>query len=97
MAQADAVTAAQERTGEVWGKADRGSDFPTVDAWVGHLPAGRTGVEFKTDAPPVDGSPPEKAKWRGGHAGVRVEVEHGTEFAKISVEILKVRYSERAG
>lgn len=44
--QDDATTRVQQASGEIWGKADRGSSFPSVDAWVGPLPKGKPGIEF---------------------------------------------------
>jgi len=42
-AQSDEVTRQQIETEELWGRPDRGSDRPSVDAWVGALPPGRPG------------------------------------------------------
>lgn len=86
--QNDAVSRAQLESGELWGRPNRGSDFPSVDAWVGELPAGRHGIEFWTDVPPSPGSPPDRVRWRGPRAGVSIEGG----WAKIRATITKVRW-----
>jgi hypothetical protein len=56
----------------VWGRANRGSDTPSVDAWDGPLPADRHGIEFYTDVSPSPGSPPQRARWLGPRQGVSI-------------------------
>jgi hypothetical protein len=87
-AQDDDTTRRQQESGELWGKPDRGSDFPSVDAWTGPLPDGEPGVEFWTDVKPDDGQPPGRAKWRGPRLGVRIDGE----WAKIRGTITKTRF-----
>lgn len=87
-AQDDATTRKQLASGEVWGRANRGSDRPSVDAWDGHLPADRHGIEFYTDVPPSPGSPPQRARWLGPRHGVLVSGG----WAKIPVTITKARF-----
>lgn len=70
-AQTDATTLQQLASGEVHGHPDRGSDTPSVDAWVGELPEGRAGIEFYTDAAPDAGLPPIRSRWSGNRPGVR--------------------------
>jgi hypothetical protein len=55
--QDDATTRNQLESEEVWGRANRGSDIPSVDAWVGPHPADRNGIEFYTDVEPSPDSP----------------------------------------
>lgn len=74
-------------SGEIWGTADRGSSNPSVDAWEGHLPDDKPGVEFYTDAIPTPGQPPGWARWLGGR-GVRIEGD----WAKITATITKTRF-----
>jgi hypothetical protein len=50
--QDNATIEKQLNSGEIWGKADRGSFEPSVDAYVGHLPPTKHGVEFYTDVEP---------------------------------------------
>jgi hypothetical protein len=60
----DNTTRLQQVSGEIWGKPDRGSNFPSVDAWVGPLPDDKPGIEFYTDVQPSPGSPPHSAMER---------------------------------
>jgi hypothetical protein len=86
--QDNATTQAQLNSGEIWGKANRGADQPSVDAWVGPPPAGKHGVEFYTDASPSPGTPSDRARWRGPRNGVRIA---GT-WAKITATITNTRF-----
>jgi hypothetical protein len=83
--QTPEVAAKQEATGEVWGRAARGSDLAKVKAYAGPLPAGRRGVEFTTDMPPDEGCPPDLPTWRAGREGVTVEGD----YARIRVRVTK--------
>ncbi|MGH7719612.1 MAG: RHS repeat-associated core domain-containing protein, partial [Gemmatimonadaceae bacterium] len=74
-----------QESGELWGRANRGSDNPSVDAYVGPLPQGTRGIEFTTTVPPDKGTPPWRARWTGPRPGVRVEGE----YAKIPVCVTK--------
>lgn len=85
--QDDATTIAQRNIGELWGQANRWADEPSVDAYEGHLPEGKHGVEFWTDVEPDPGSPPGKARWLGPRPGVKVE----DGWAKIRGTITKTR------
>ena len=78
-------TREQVRTGEVWGRPARHRDIPKVKAYVGPLPPGRKGVEFRTAALPDAGSPPEKIFWTGPRDGVRVE----DGYAKITIVVVR--------
>ena len=78
----------QKASKEVWGRANRGSFHPSVDAYRGNLPVNRIGIEFYTDVEPSPGSPPGKARWLGPRPGVRIEGE----WAKIAVNITDARY-----
>jgi hypothetical protein len=65
---------------ELWGHESRYGG-PSVRAYVGPLPLGVRGIEFRTDCPPDHGSPPSKASWTPSRPGVRLE--HG--IAKLRV------------
>ena len=86
--QDNATTQAQLTSGEIWGKANRGANEPSVDAWTGALPTGKHGVEFYTEVRPSPGSPPDRARWRGPRAGVRIEGP----WAKIAATITNWRF-----
>jgi hypothetical protein len=88
--QDDETTKRQLESGELWGRPDRGSDRPSVDAWHGELPEDTHGVEFWTDVPPDPGQPPGRARWSGRRPGVRVD----DEWAKIRGRITKWRLQE---
>lgn len=87
--QDNATTQAQLSSGEIWGKANRGSNDPSVDGWVGSLPAAKHGVEFYTDVRPSPGSPPGYARWLGPRPGVRIEGQ----WAKIRATITDTRFT----
>jgi hypothetical protein len=88
--QTKEVAAQQSTSGEVWGRTPRGSAWPQVQAYVGHLPADRNGIEFYTDIEPNPGGKPTEVRWSGG--GPRAGVRTDGEFAKISCVITLVRY-----
>ena len=88
--QPDDIARLQERTGEVWGSYNRDlmggrAPFPSVDAYVGALPAGARGIEFVTDVPPDPRSPPGRARWTGPRDGVIIEGD----YAKIRVRVTR--------
>lgn len=87
--QRPSVAAEQQRTGEVWGSFNRvmggWSPFPSVDAYVGPLRDGETGIEFTTDVPPDGNTSRYRARWTGPRDGVIVEGE----YAKIKVAVTK--------
>jgi hypothetical protein len=87
--QDDDTIRKQKASQEVWGKANRGSFHPSVDAYRGNLPANRHGIEFYTDVEPTPGSPPGKARWLGPRRGVRIEGD----WAKIAVNITVWRFN----
>ena len=68
---------------EIWGRARRQSDIPQVQAYLGPLPAGAKGIEFRTAASPDQGT--VHARWTGPREGVRVE----DGFCKIACRITK--------
>lgn len=78
-------TAKQEASGEIWGKAPRGSDIPKVQAYSGPLKDGQRSIEFTTDVPPDRGGFPRLPEWSGPRDGVAVDGE----FARITVRITK--------
>lgn len=63
--QDDDTIRKQQALREIWGRANRGSFRPSVDAYVGPLPDHKYGVEFYTDVQPTPGSPPGTARWLG--------------------------------
>ena len=83
--QTDEDADLQAATSELWGRPRQFSDIPQVQAWVGPLPEGESGVEFTTAVPPDPFLPPGHARWTGPRDGVRVEGE----FAKISVRLTR--------
>lgn len=83
--QTEEAARKQEQTGEVWGRARRGGNEPSVKAYRGPLPDGSRGVEFVTSVPPDIGCPPGRVDWTGPREGVTVE----DEFAKIKVRVTK--------
>ncbi len=86
--QDDQTTARQLRTGELWGRADRWSDMPSVDAYTGPLPGWRShGVEFWTDVEPSPGTRSALARWLGPRPGVEIDGE----WAKIRGRITRAR------
>lgn len=79
------TAAKQRRSGAVWGRPNRGSDMPSVDAYEGPLPSGKRGIEFETSVTPNRGSPPGRARWYGDRPGLRNE----DGFAKLCVRVTK--------
>ena len=75
----------QEESGEVWGRAARGSDIPKVKAYAGPLPSGKRGIEFVTSLRPDFGGARGSPQWSGTRDGVELDGE----FAKIKVRITK--------
>jgi len=72
------------KTGEVWGQAPRNffnSSIPKVKAYLGHIPAGTTDVEFYTNVPPDPHGIPGRPTWSG-----RINED----WHKISVVVTKV-------
>lgn len=61
--------------------------IPRVKAYIGALPAGRSGIEFTTSIEPDRGSPPGQVSWSEGRPGV-LTLEPN-ELVVISVTILK--------
>jgi hypothetical protein len=80
------------RSRELCGQANRGSQIPSVDAYVGALPDDAIGMEFVSDVPPDPGSPPGRARWTGPRPGVAVFTDDdGVEWAAIPVEVTQIR------
>jgi hypothetical protein len=85
--QTSADAKAQAASGEIWGRAARGSSIACVKAYRNALPAHRRGIEFVTPIPPTPGSgTPYEARWYLGIPGVR---QNSAGFAVISVTITK--------
>lgn len=82
-------------TGIVGGKRARNiyaGSQPKVKAFVGPLPAGKTGIEFYSAAPPDEQTPPHRAEWSKGAPGV-AELEpdpiDGEEVVGIRVRVTR--------
>jgi hypothetical protein len=87
--QTSEVAKAMEESGELWGKAPRGSDIPTVQAYEGPLPPEAKGVEFTTKVPPDSGGVDVRPGWSGKREGVgSKETDHG-DFATIPIKVIK--------
>jgi RHS repeat-associated protein len=84
------IAAAQQASGEIWGRTPRGGDVPTVQAYEGPLPEGTRGVEFTTDAPPSSVNPgSSEARWREGSPGVESRTVNGEDFAVIGCTVTR--------
>jgi hypothetical protein len=89
--QTSADAARQVQSQEIWGTHNRDmmggrSPMPSVDAFVGPLPAGTRGIEFETDVAPDPSTPPWHARWTGPREGVRIQAD----YARIAVRITRV-------
>ena len=58
--------------GKICGGINRWSSWPSVDAYVGRLPAAVSGIEFETSTDPDAGSAPGYARWSGPRTGVSI-------------------------
>jgi RHS repeat-associated protein len=83
--QSPKVARLQETSGEIWGRAPRGSDIPKVQAYAGPLPPGARGIEFTTSVAPDPYGMPHLPTWSGPRPGVRVE----NDFAKIACTVTR--------
>jgi hypothetical protein len=88
--QTNEVAKLQEQSMQILGLPARGSDIPTVKAYVGPLPKGSRGVEFYCDIDPENGSPPGKAYWYLSSPGVILHVDGDKEFAMINVSEVRI-------
>ena len=61
--------------------------FPKVKAYEGHLPEGRTGIEFYTPVEPDPGRVPGCPVWSGPRPGVS-SVENDPDLVLIAVRIV---------
>ncbi|MFN0096541.1 MAG: hypothetical protein ACKVVT_17420, partial [Dehalococcoidia bacterium] len=88
--QTVADAAAQEATGELWGRGSFQSDFPCAKAYAGPLPDGARGIEFWTAVPPND-HPKTRPFARWGRFGRRdpEEVQERDGFAIIRIRVTK--------
>ena len=80
----------QVASGEIWGSTPKnGGMCPTVQAYPGHLAAGRRGIEFTTDIESAKGSCPIEARWYlGTTPGVEERFdEDGNQYACITAEV----------
>jgi hypothetical protein len=78
-----------QASGEIWGRGYQGST-PSVNAWMGALPASQRGIEFATDAVLNKGLPPGLAMWTFGNPGVMLRTADGLDYGAIQVTILKM-------
>ena len=62
--------------------------FPKVKAYEGHLPDGRTGIEFYTPVEPDPGRVPGCPVWSGPRSGVS-SAESDPEMVLIAVRIVR--------
>lgn len=86
--QTDRDALLQALGGEIWGRTPRGSAWPKVQAYLGPLPLDEAGIEFYTAAEPDPGDHPTRAGWTGPRPGVRLDGE----FAKITVDVVLIRF-----
>ena len=78
----------QVASGEIWGKAARGSDLPAVKAYNGGLPPGERGINFETAVAPHHLGTPFESKWYLNlTAGVLHRMKDGIDFAAIPADI----------
>lgn len=85
--QSDEDAYKMQASGELWGKAPRGSATPQPKAYDGPLPEHEIGIEFWTDAAPRPGSAPGKIRWWPGDPGVHLMEDQ--DFAKIAIEVTR--------
>jgi hypothetical protein len=84
-----------EQSGIVGGKPARNiyaGSRPKVKAYVGELPPRSTGIEFFSQIPPDERTPPRIAVWSRGSAGVielGTDPSDGQEMIGIRVRITK--------
>ena len=83
--QTPSDAAAQQSSGQLWGKGFRDSGVPYVQAFTGPLPAGARGIEFTTPVPQSKYSRPGFAAWTPGTPGVVIEGD----VAKIPITVTK--------
>ena len=57
-------------SGHIGGARSYGTGFRRVHAYVGSLPDGEEGIEFRTRIAPDSGTPPRLAYWTEGSPGV---------------------------
>lgn len=105
--QTKEVALVQKQNLEIWGKVPRLNGlYPTVEAYIGPLPADvSAGIQFTTDIPCDPGSRPGFARWQYqgpndkttqvtindiDHEGQPIE----TDFAVLKVSEVRLRYDE---
>lgn len=79
--------ARQMSSGEIWGRAARWADEPSVKAWRGVLPNDADGVEFVTEIEPHQNPHPSLVQWRASTPGVN---DRGNGLVSIRVTITKI-------
>lgn len=86
--QTPATAAAQQASGEIWGRTPRGGMEPTVQAYAGPLPQGARGVEFTTDVPPsAVNTMNGEARWYQSAPGVESRTANGNDYAAIKCTV----------
>jgi RHS repeat-associated protein len=83
--QTPADAAAQQASGELWGKGYRDAGVPYIQAFRGPLRAGQRGIEFTTPVRPSKYSKPGQVQFLPGQPGVRVE----DGVAKMPIVVIK--------
>jgi hypothetical protein len=93
--QTRAEAAAQQESGEIWGRTPRTGAWPQVNAYSGPLPDGEFGIEFYTNVPPDEGERSPVHHWSGPPqpGGARIDGD----FAKIQVVISRIQYPDVFG
>jgi hypothetical protein len=81
----------QARSKEIWGRTPRRGMEPTVQAYYGHLPDGREGIEFYTEAEPAKGTGKE-ARWYKSQNMQGAVLDASEDAVKIVVDIVLQRY-----
>jgi hypothetical protein len=80
----------QIRSGEIWGKAARGSSILSVKAYVGVL-RGR-GIQFTTTISPHPNQSPLEAHWYYPNTpGVMLRSKGGQDYAAITATIVNLQ------
>ena len=78
----------QVRSGEIWGRAARGSHLLAVKAYPGLLPTTERGIQFTTAVDPYPGGSPFEAHWYHGVCpGVLLRHRAGDDFACIPAAV----------
>ena len=86
--QTPEIAREQERSGEIWGRAARWSNIPSVKAYRHALPDAWRGIEFTTPVAPTPGrGSPYEARWYDGTPGVAMKTHKSEDFAVIKASV----------